>query len=866
MEIIITHLSSDFDSFAGMVAASKIYTQAQIILPTAINQNVRKFITLYEDELPPLMDSKGINFSKVKRVIVIDTRYTSRLGPAREALDNKNVEVIVYDHHHRSSEDLKATYDYSREVGATTTILVDIIKGKKIFISLLEATLFTLGIYEDTGSFTYPGTTPKDLEAASFLMKKESNLFVVLKFLNLSLSEDQHRLLEKLIMNYKKIKINEIEILLSQAEMPNFIEGLSVLTRKLSQIEDVSIVICWAKMKEKIYLVARSDDKDVDVSEILKIVGGGGHPQAASAVITGMSFEDIESKLIHSLKKNIKKPILAKDVMSYPVQVVKENSSISQVNEILKKYGHSGIPIVDKNNDLVGIITRKDIDKAVGHGLSHAPVKGFKSRSIVKAGPNTSIGEIQNLMIENGIGRIPIIDKKKIIGIVTRKDILRFLHGRSYENLWGFFPAKVKKISKVISGVARGLKYNTYLVGGIVRDALLRIQNFDIDIVVEGDGIRFGRELSTRFNCRFESHQKFGTSVLVLEDSQHIDIATARVEYYKSPAALPTVESGNIRQDLSRRDFTINTIAVSLNKKNFGEILDFFGGREDLKNKKIKVLHKMSFIEDPTRIFRAVRFEKRLEFKMDSQTEKLARTTIDMNIVSRLNGVRIRDELIYIFNEVNSLEAIKRLDELGALKKIGIKVKVNKEFIRQVRKILNYYGKLKDFYGKGDKEVKKWRLLFTILLRGIKPDGIKRWCSEMKVKKKDMDIILETNNRWNEVKKNLKSTVRRNSTLYHMVRGIPPELQIIACSWGNIYYKNIKKYLTGLSRLHLEISGETLKDMGYRPSEKFRDVLAKLFEMKLDGKISSREDEICNLKKLMKALSKKNPLNTSICK
>ncbi len=854
MEIIVTHLSSDFDSFAGMVAARKIYPRAQIVLPTAINQNVRKFITLYEDELPPLIDPKGIDFSRVKKVIIIDTRHTSRLGPAREALNNKNVEVIIYDHHSRSSEDLRATYDYSREVGATITILVNIIKSKKIFISPLEATLFTLGIYEDTGSFTYPGTTPKDLEAASFLMKRESNLFVVLRFLNLSLSEDQHGLLEKLIMNYKKIKINEVEILLSQAEMPNFIEGLSVLTRKLSQIEDVSIVICWAKMKEKIYLVARSDDKDVDVSEVLKIVGGGGHPQAASAVITDMNFGDIEDKLIYSLKKNIKEPVLAKDVMSYPVKVVKENVSISQVDEILKKYGHSGIPIVDKDNSLVGIITRKDVDKAVGHGLSHAPVKGFKSRSIVRAGPKTTIGQIQNLMIENGVGRIPIIDKKKIIGIVTRKDILRFLHGRSYEDLWSFFPAKVKKILKIVSSTARALKYDTYLVGGIVRDALLKIPNFDVDIVVEGDGIRFGKELSRRFDCKLESHQKFGTSVLVLEGGQHIDIATARVEYYKSPAALPTVESGNIKQDLSRRDFTINTMAVSLNKKNFGELLDFFGGKEDLRNKKIKVLHKMSFIEDPTRIFRAVRFEKRLGFKMDSQTEKLARTTIDMNIVSKLNGVRIRDELIYIFDEANPLESIKRLNGLGALKKIGIKVKVDEEFIRQVRKILSYYEKLKDFYVKDGKEIKKWRLLFIILLRGIKPDEIKRWCSEMKVRKKDLNTILETYCKWDKIKKNLKNAVRRNSILYHMVNGIPPELQVIACSWSSAYYKNIKRYLTDLYGLRLEVSGETLKDMGYRPSEKFRDVLGKLFEMKLDGKIKSREDEICSLKELMREL------------
>jgi len=855
MEIIITHLSSDFDSFAGMVAAKKLYPRAQIILPTAINQNVRKFINLYEDELPPLIDSKGIDFSKVKRVIVIDTKIASRLGSAQEALSNKDIELVVYDHHHRSPEDLRATHDYSIEVGATTTILVDKIKNKKVYISPLDATLFTLGIYEDTGFFTYPGTTYKDLEAASFLMKKQSNLFVVLKFLNLSLSEDQHRLLEKLIMNYRKIKINETEVLLSCAEMPKFVEGLSVLTRKLSQIEDVSIVICWVKMKDKVYVVARSDNKDVDVSEILKIVGGGGHPQAASAVITGLSFDEIKNKLLNSLKKNIKEPILARDIMSYPVKVVSEKVSISRVSEMLKKYGHSGIPIVDKNNNLVGIITRKDVDKAIGHGLSHAPVKGFKSHGIVKASPDTTIGEIQNLMIENGIGRIPIVEKNKIVGIITRKDILRFLYGRSYEDLWSFFPPKVQKILKTVSSVAKVLNYNTYLVGGIVRDALLKIPNFDIDIVVEGDGIKFGKELSKKFNCKLKTHQKFGTSVLVLEDGQHIDIATARVEYYKSPAALPTVESGNIRQDLSRRDFTINTMALSLNKKNFGEILDFFGGREDLKNKKIKVLHKMSFIEDPTRIFRAVRFEKRLGFKMDSQTEELARTSINMDIVAKLNSVRIRDELIYIFNEESPLKAIIRLDELGALKKIGIKVKIDKKFIAQVKKILNYYEKLKNFYNKKGEKIKKWRLLFILLLRGIKLDEVKRWCSEMKVKKKDMNVMLETYSKWNKIKKNLKNKIKKNSALYYVLKEIQPELQVIASSWGDVYYKNIKKYLTSLRNIHLEVSGETLKEMGYKPSEKFKVVLEKLFKMKLDGKVKDKENEVHFLKELMEKQS-----------
>lgn len=476
MEIIVTHISSDFDSFAGMIAAKKVHPKAQIILPTAINENVRKFITLYEDELPPLKESKRINFSKVSRIIVVDTKIASRLGAARDALENENVEVLTYDHHPRSDEDIKPTHDYFMEVGATTTILVNVIKKNKIDISPLEATLFALGIYEDTGSLTFPSTSYKDLEAASYLLKKGASLFVVSKFLNLSLTEDQHKLLEKLIMNSRKIKINEKEILLSQVQVGSYIEGLSVLARKLSQIEDIDVVVCWAKMKDKTYIVSRSDDKEVDVSKILDIVNGGGHPQAASAVVKDLSFKEIEHKIISSLRKNIKKPILAKDIMSYPVRVVNEDENITEVSKILKKYGHSGIPIVDRNNKLVGIITRKDVDKAINHGLSHAPVKGFKSHDVIAASPDTTVDEVQRMMIENSIGRIPIMHKGEIVGIITRKDILRFLHGRDYtkiskkeldyftvdikKRISHLFPPKIQDVLENVPIVSRKLKYN----------------------------------------------------------------------------------------------------------------------------------------------------------------------------------------------------------------------------------------------------------------------------------------------------------------------------------------------------------------------------------------------------------------------
>ncbi|MBM3713630.1 MAG: CBS domain-containing protein, partial [Actinobacteria bacterium] len=663
---------------------------------------------------------------------------------------------------------------------------------------------------------------------------------MISKFLNLSLTDEQHALLEKLITNSKKININEKDIILSSAETNKFIEGLSVLTRKLAQIEDIDIVFCWVKMRDKTYVVARSDDVDVDVSKVLDVIGGGGHSQASSAVIKDLSFEEIERRINTSLFKNIKKPVVAKDIMSYPARVVSEDESVYRVNELLKKYGHSGIPIVDSKNNLAGIITRKDIDKAIKHGLSHAPVKGFKSHGLVTTGPNTTIQEIQKLMVENGIGRIPIIQKGEIIGIVTRKDILRFLHGRNYlkypektkgkkkydftvgqvvERMNSLFPKKIIKIFELVSIISRELKYRAYLVGGVVRDLLLGIQNLDIDIVVEGDGIIFAKRLAEVLKARVESHQKFKTAVLVLEDGKHIDIASARVEYYEKPAALPDIEPGNIRQDLARRDFTINTLALSLNKNSFGEILDFFGGRKDLALKRIKVLHKMSFIEDPTRIFRAVRFEQRLGFKMDSQTEKLALSTIDLNIVSELTGIRIREELIAIFNEENQHRALKRLYEIGALKKIGINIKMDKLQLENIRSTVKMAKKKSFHFTKG---FEMWRMILIILMLNRGAGFIRKWCTEMKIRKRDMDIISQSVDGYVQLKSVLGRIITKNSTLYSYLIDKPEELKILISTISKIHYENIKRYFEKLSNIRVLINGNDLKNLNFKPSEDFK--------------------------------------------
>jgi len=870
MDIISTHVSSDFDAFAAMVAAKKIYPEAIIVLPTSLNQNVREFMVLHEEELPALREHNDLDLKKVKRLIMVDTKIASRLGPLSVVADKKDVEIVVIDHHQKTDADVSFSKDIQMDVGATTTIIMQQIISENISITPFEATLFALGIYEDTGSFTYPNTTSKDLKTAAFLLENGANLYILSRFLNLSLNREQHKLFEALIINSSIERIKGKDILFSWAVTDKYIEGLSVLTRKLAQVEDLRTVFCWAKMKEKTYIVARSDEKDVDVSKILESVGGGGHPQAASSVTKTLTFEDIRKKIIDSIKKNTKTPATAKDIMTFPVRIASEEETILQISKILNTYGHSGVPILDANKKLSGVITRKDIDKAIKHGLSHAPVKGFKSGDVITAGPNAALEDIQQLMIDNSVGRIPILRQNKIIGIITRKDILRYIVNNKslasdivkikktktdiYEadigsKIKALFPQNIQSIFKAVSALSGKLHIRAYLVGGIVRDILLNSTNLDIDIVVEKNGIRFASELCKKLKASLYTHEKFKTSVIVLNDGSHIDIATARIEFYERPAALPSVEQGSIKQDLYRRDFTINSMAVSLEKENFGKLIDFFGGRKDLADKRIKVLHRLSIVEDPTRIFRAIRFEQRFGFKMDAQTEELVRNAIDMDIVSLLTGVRIRDEIISIFREDNLSGAIKRLTGLGALKKIGVDIAIDRYFFSRLKKVIKSYDELYEVLN-GDLE--KWRILFILLLSNKNEGDIRRWCEQMKVKKRDTNIIAATICKVEGLKNKIQTSNIKKSLLYNTLRKATYESLIILYSRGGAVKKNVLTYINTLKDVKTFIDGNKLKDLGYLPSRGFHEILGLLLEKRLDAQIKTYEDELKEVRDFFK--------------
>ncbi|OFW67478.1 MAG: hypothetical protein A2V52_03015, partial [Actinobacteria bacterium RBG_19FT_COMBO_54_7] len=843
MDVIVGHVNVDFDALASMVAAKKLYPEAVMVFTGSVNRNVHEFITLHGDVLE-VMESRAIDKESITRLIVVDNRIADRIGEFAEVARRSDVEVFVYDHHPGSEHDMANASDYSEMTGATTTILVKLIHGKGIPISPFEATLFILGIYEDTGSLNFPGTTYEDADAVAYLMREGADLTVVNHFLVQQLTPPQHELMTRLLAGMEQRRIRGVLINIATARTEEYVKGASLITSKLVELENLGVLFALVEMRRRVVVVGISRLQQVDVDDILSGLNGGGHAKAGSATMRDHTLESAKQALLRLLEQKVGPMVTAGEIMSGPVRTMHEDTPITEASKRMELTGHTAFPVIDDSSRLVGMISRKDLDKAGHHGLGHAPVKGFMSRDIVHVEPEASLQEIQDLMIHNAIGRIPVLSDRKLLGIVTRKDIIRALHGQEYlhgfspeggtqgysraeilERMQAGLPGDVQSMLKTVSSAAASHGYNVFLVGGVVRDLLLGFSNLDLDIVVEGEGIEFARILAAELKARVRSHRKFGTAVVILPTGRRIDVATARTEFYEYPAALPTIEMSSIRQDLYRRDFTINAMAIALSGDRFGGLLDYFGGVRDLERRHVRILHNLSFVEDPTRIFRAVRFEERYGFRMESQTEMLARRAVEMEIVGKLTNARVRDELIDIFSEPPPLpfHAVERLEELGTLHILHPDLIMTSAMRGRFRLLERYMGEAWEFIGA---EAKFWLPGIAVLLSELPLHEVEKWCNQMRFKREDANTIKQCH----DVVPAIIESLLQGDAAASRITGLLDPLNNEALAYlyilgGPEIRGMVETYLKRWKNISIDIKGEDLAEMGLAPSPAYGEIL-----------------------------------------
>jgi tRNA nucleotidyltransferase (CCA-adding enzyme) len=417
-------------------------------------------------------------------------------------------------------------------------------------------------------------------------------------------------------------------------------------------------------------------------------------------------------------------------------------------------------------------------------------------------------------------------------------------------------PNKIYQLLATIGKFADKNNYPVYVVGGFVRDLILGVKNLDIDIVVEKDGIEFAKILNKKLKTTLVKYPKFGTATLLFPDKFKLDIATSRSEMYLHPGALPQVNFGSIKDDLYRRDFAINAMAVSLNKENFGELVDFFGGLEDLKTKQIKVLHNLSFVDDPTRIFRAVRFEQRYNFKIEVTTECLIKEAITLKMFEKVSGERLRNEITLLLSEKEPLKYLLRMEQLDQLRFIHPKIKLTTQIKNIFRRIDKNYRLVKKFFP--DKEIEKWLIYFATLIRDIKLSEREKLCQKFILSRNQTQKILIYKRKLDVSLKILKKNNLAPSQIYAVLNLLPVEvITLILSNQDNLKIRqNVFLFLSKIRKVKLSISGGDLKNFNILPGPIFKKILDKILWLKIDGKIKNKKEELFQAQKLARELNK----------
>jgi len=839
--LILTHEQADFDAVASLWAAHRLYA-AIPVMPRRVNRNVRAFLNLYGDHFT-FTETEDLPRGHVERVIIVDAQSASSV----KGMSSKT-EVTVIDHHPDGKD---------AATGANTTLLVERLAEALTPIAPIEATLFLLGIYEDTGSLAYLTTTPRDARAAAFLMEAGADLDAAREFLHHPLTFGQKTLFDQLLAAAETHTINGQSVTITAIDGGKTDEELSTLAHKLRDTlepEALFMLVNLQGHEPRVQLIARSTTQNVDVGAVAAHFGGGGHGRAAAALIRDRALSLVRAELLACLPGYVRPAITVAQLMSRGVQTLSANTPIREAADRFRRYSYEGYPVVAEGR-VVGLLTRRAVDRALHHHLEAQPVSIIMEAGTVTVAPSDSVEHLQKLMTTHGWGQVPVVEEGNIVGVVTRTDLLKRLAtpGRpSRRNLTDQLraalpPERLGLLNLIADEADHGAM--PFIVGGFVRDLLLGQPSQDFDIVIEGEAIALAKRLAAKHGGRVTAHHQFGTAKWRLPlqwvaaiSSGHLDLVSARTEFYAHPSALPEVERGSIKLDLHRRDFTLNTLAIRLNREAFGGLLDFWGGERDLRDGLIRVLHSLSFVDDATRILRAVRFEQRFGFRLEARTAELIQHALPL--LHRVSGDRIRHEFESIFDETEPERHLARLGDLGILSHIHPDLTADSDLSRRFYIVRN-------------------QVFSKNLVSQNLPLQWAAWLLPLPLS--TLDEVFE------RLRLNARTTqkVRGAVQAWAAIGGLPDDLRfselharlgsvdgdvlrfLTALCTEEALQSRLAEYVRRREALKPATTGDTLRALGLPPGPRYREILTRLQAAYLDGEVKNAEEERVFLEKTL---------------
>ena len=872
--LITCHSNADFDALAAMCAAALIYGPCDVLFPGTQEANLQTF---YQElkERPgaapgcTFLDDRVPDFSKYGRLVAVDTRRRSRLRHVWPLLDNPGTRIEVWDHHPETSDDVHAHVCHAEICGAVTTLLIEEIQKLNIAVPRETATVLGLGIYSDTGSFSFSSVTQRDFAAAGWLLGRGMDINIISEKTAFSMTKEHIRALNALLESAQTYHINGADVVLAEATLDSYLDDFAFLAHKMMEMEKFDILFAIGRMDDRIQIVARSRSHAVNVGAVCAAFGGGGHAYAASASVRDKTLSEVRDGILTQLYLQEEGEKTARDYMSQPAIGIEEGHTIAEADELMLHFGLKTMPVfAPMTRRCTGLIDSQITQKAISPGLAGAPLTDYMRRNLKTLPVTATLRDITTVIVGARQRLVPIVSgDSSVVGVVSRTDLINIFAqepgrmnptdrapksrnmGRTMRDR---LPKDVLDILEKAGALGRSRQTPVYVVGGFVRDLLLKTPNHDIDLVVEGDGIGFARAFAGVLGGRVRVHKKFLTSVVIFPGAggkeERVDVATARLEYYESPAALPTVEHSSIKMDLYRRDFTINALAIRLDCEPMGEIVDFFGGQKDIRDRVIRVLHTLSFVEDPTRCLRAVRFEQRYHFRIGPATEKLIKNDVSLKLLDKLSPSRLFNEFEHICAEETAILCIRRLHELGILQAIHPQLSINpdrKEMLIRTAKVMAWYRLLYI-----DEEMRPWLVYFLVLCSSLTYAVTLEVFRRLGIPPALKNEVLGCREKARSLRSSLKRLTAtpgfRVSALCAMLRPLPVEfvLYLMADMEVPETRRALSRYITVWRTEKPGVDGSDLKKLGLAPGPAYGVILQRLLEAKLDGTAASPEEQL----------------------
>ncbi len=857
-ELIALPHNADLDHLGAARCLMLKYPQAQLLHPVRFRQNAWEcgrrldwFRTL---------KFKEIDFSAVRNVYLAGISQTRQNPELIEEIARYNPAVTVF-------AEMQAQLPFSCETVSCpslslTAILMNRLRDADQRFSSEDLQLFKLSVIEKTWAGLSAKIRPEDTRALTFLQRQFTQPGRIANSVVLGLREGQTGLYHHMLKNIEDIQ-------------PGFWPITLIAVKTTGQVQDIEPVVdaVWSDLAPPIMLVllssgnftrvwARSTISQIDFNEVFKDFRPARIRRWVYFHFTGTTPEQNRIQMITHLKNHLKPDLTAGDIMSASPQCIDWHSPVEDALNMMLKFNIMSL-IVLKDRSFAGIVTRRDLDRALQMNLTRAEIGPYVPTSTPTVSPATPVRVMKNLMVSYNLTRLPVLNGSEVVGIITTHELLRALP--DYLPMpQDFLPlarqadipaaAEVESILKrvfslriyhLLSKIGRFAAQKgvaVFAVGGFVRDLLLERANFDIDIVVIGDAMPFAAALSEELACEHKVFDRFHTARLYLEDLK-VDFSSARIEHYSDPGALPQIEFSGLSNDLYRRDFTINALALSLNPDHFLELKDYFGGYNDLLNRRIRILHSFSFLEDPTRLFRAIRFAGRFNFALEQDTRRAFELAVSREATSRLSLKRIGAEISKCLNEERPQQIVADLFAEGLMQSLSSEFtdpSILPRRFKLIRGLVTRFSQLKEEI---DPEAIYWAGLLSLLSATDIAEVLDSIGTPHGRRRK----ILEALNAMNTVPMQLNRVEEGDTTgLFNLLDGLQLEtlLALMAYSLDKRNNRRVLFFIAKLRNTRPLISGKDLVAAGFKPGPQMRRIFAHITELKLNGAQLTHEEEM----------------------